>query len=180
MPTKSGVKVFGAVLAFILLFLYAATVSMMISAVVRCEAENENADPAETAVPIDECIAGKVTGGMEYIVTTVAGLVSAVVVAQLAVTPPGQSPTTGLVPKPKAGEPDKHPWLRRLGSAVVWFYLGIWLATGLSSLVVGVMLYTDAYSTLSDLGTTWLGLAVSGTLAYLGIEPPPLTGGLDS
>lgn len=172
MRTKSGVKIFGAVLAFILLFLYAATVFMMIGAVVRCQAENESAGPADTVLALDECIAGEVTGGMEYIVTTVAGLVSAVVVAQLAVTPRGQSPTTGLVPKPKPGEEDKSPWPRRLASAVVWFYLGIWLATGLSSLVVGVMLYTDAYSTLSDLGTTWLGLAVSGTLAYLGIEPP--------
>ena len=165
MSTRRGVRVFGAVLAFILLFLYAATVSIMIAAVVRCEAENEKADPADTAVRIDECVAGKVTGGMEYIVTTVAGLVSAVVVSQLAVTPPGQSPTASLVPQ------DAPRALRILGSVVVWFYLGIWLLTGLSSLIVGVMLYTDAYSTLGDLGTTWLGLAVSGTLAYLGIQP---------
>ena len=50
---------------------------------------------------------------------------------------------------------------------VVAIYLLVWMLTGLAALVVGVMIYpvnangVAINSTISDLGTTWLGLAVS-------------------
>jgi len=165
MPTKTFATVFGAVLAIILLALYVGTVFAMIAAVADCEKTNQNADRAAKAVLIDECVAGKVTQGMEYVVTTVAGLVSALVVSQLAVAQPGESPMARLVPQ------DASRFLKIAGNVVPVLYLSVWGLTGLCSLIVGVMIYTDAYKTLADLGTTWLGLAVAAGYAYFGIQP---------
>lgn len=50
-------------------------------------------------------------------------------------------------------------------------YLLVWLFTGLSALVVGVMIRPDVNTTLSDIGTTWLGLAVASGFAYFGVQP---------
>jgi hypothetical protein len=38
-------------------------------------------------------------------------------------------------------------------------------------LIVGLMMYPDASQTLANLGTTWLGIAVSAGYAYFGIKP---------
>jgi hypothetical protein len=45
------------------------------------------------------------------------------------------------------------------------------LATGLIALIVGVIVFPDSNSTLREIGTTWLGLAVASGYAYFGISP---------
>ncbi len=98
---------------------------------------------------------------------TVGGLVSALVVAELALMTPGASPVQQF------SVPGSPRWVRRLIFAIILLYLGAWLFTGLTALIVGVVLYPNVNSTLSDVGTTWLGLAVAGGYAYFGIRPRP-------
>lgn len=102
--------------------------------------------------------------GYIYVLTTVAGLVSALVIAQLSVTKPGSTPGLGgLTPESTAGI--------YITNTIVALYLVVWVVTGLSALIVGVMIYPDNNKTISDLGTMWLGLAVSAAYAYFGISP---------
>lgn len=150
MKTPIG-AIFGAAIAIILLALYGYGTLFLINTVLACAGK-------------DPCQAPANTTGVVYVVTTVGGLVSALVVAQLAVTEPGKSPSIGTF----------VPTTRQAITAtnvVVLAYLVIWIAIGLAALVIGVMRYPDVNSTLADQGRTWLGLAVSAAYAYFGIKP---------
>ncbi len=149
---KSFALAFGGALAFILLMLYAASVIYMITAVAAWE----------RTVPVKPV---EFSSGLVLVVTTIGGLVSALVITKLAVTPPGQSPTISLPAAVGNGGPSRaETWLAIL-------YLIIWLIVGLGALIVGVIMRPEANQTLHDLGATWLGLAVTSGYAYFGITP---------
>ena len=139
--------VFGAVIAYILLILYACTVGYMTYEVIWHGTKEFNS-------------------GITYVVTTVGGLVSALVIARLAITQRGDVPA--LVPQVRGAAPP-GPTLNLLAAA----YLIGWLLTGLTALVVGAMCYPDVNKSLGEIGTTWLGLAVASGYAYFGLNPPP-------
>ena len=139
--------IFGATLAFVLLALFSGSTLSLIMKIV-----NE-----EGAVVM-------VGTGYTYVLTTVGGLVSALVIAQLSVTKPGQAPGVGTY------QPEST-FATYTTNSVVAIYLFIWIFTGLAALVIGVMVYPESNKTISDLGTTWLGLAVSAAYAYFGINP---------
>lgn len=101
--------------------------------------------------------------GYIYVLTTVGGLVSALVVAKLSVTSPGNMP---LVP----GAAPESTWGKRANATVVSIYLLAWAFVGLSCLIVGVMLNPEISSTVADIGTAWLGLAVSSAYVYFGVD----------
>lgn len=145
---KNFAPVFGAVVAYILLMLYALPVLGMSARIVAC---------GGCAQPFEQ--------GTIYVITTIGGLVSALVVSKLAITKPGQSPAIVL---DMASHQQRWDWVSNL---LVLLYLGAWILTGVVALLVGVMLYGDANGTLSDLGTTWLGLAVASGYAYFGLDP---------
>jgi hypothetical protein len=149
---KSFALAFGGALAFILLMLYAVSVIYMIIAVAAWD----------RTVPVKPV---EFSSGLVLVVTTVGGLVSALVITKLAVTPPGQSPTISL----PAADEDEGPSRTEVWLALL--YLIIWLIVGLGALIVGVMLHPDANQTLHDLGATWLGLAITSSYAYFGITP---------
>jgi hypothetical protein len=138
---------FGAGLALILLGVFAGSTLSWIAEIVQAAGR-----------PV-----AKGTGYI-YVMTTVAGLVSALVIAQLSMTKPGAAPGIGgLNPESTFGV--------YAVNIVVGLYLLVWIVTGLAALIVGVMVYPDSNKTISDLGTTWLGLAVSAAYAYFGINP---------
>lgn len=147
--------IFGALVAVILLMLFTSSTFYMVSEVTRfCAAANP-------CVPPKDPLIGE---GFVYVVTTVGGLVSALVIAQLSVTEPGKAPTVAaFTPASRLGG------YAVTGVAVL--YLLAWIATGLAALVIGLMIYPKINQTLSDIGTTWLGLAVSAAYAYFGINP---------
>jgi hypothetical protein len=149
---RTFAEVFGAALAFILLALYAFTVLYMILAVV-------GSGRANVAKALE------FSGGLVFVVTMIGGLVSALVVAKLAITQPGKSPGIRLI---TAGSSSAQ---RKLDVRLAGLYLAVWLIVGLGALVVGVMLYPGVNQTLYDIGTTWLGLGVASGYAYFGIEP---------
>ena len=111
---------------------------------------------------------------MIFINATVGGLVSALVISQLAVTRPGENPAvlstrkrsflTGKVSAlPKGQEQSVN--------LIIGIYLVVWLAVGLLALIVGLVVISDANTALKDTGATWLGIAVAAAYAYFGIDP---------
>ncbi len=156
MSARFGV-VFGAILALVLLALYCSSSLRLIWNVYNVDS---TVDPKEAAEKLSKAFGQ----GYVYVLTTVGGLVSALVIAQLSVTKPGSAPTIG------GARPESNFGIYATNT-VVAIYLLAWVFTGLAALVVGVMLRPDVNKTVSDLGTTWLGLAVSAAYAYFGINP---------
>jgi hypothetical protein len=141
--------IIGGIIAYILLILYSGIAIHIIIKVIGC-----SRDPL--------CGKLELHPGLVYVITTVGGLVSALVVSRMTITYPGADPAV----------------FRRLGEGqpiivniIVWCYLLIWTFTGLAALITGVLVFPDICKTLSDLGTTWLGLAVASGYAYFNIDP---------
>jgi hypothetical protein len=139
----------GGIIACILLSLYSGIAVYIIFRVFEC-----SNDPS--------CEKIELHSGMNYILTTVGGLVSALVVSRMSVTQPGSDPAVFR----NFGPEQPH-----FVNIIVWSYLLIWTFTGLASLVTGVIIFPDICKTLSDFGTTWLGLAVAAGYAYFNIDP---------
>ena len=113
------------------------------------------------------------TPGMQSSLTTIGGLVAALVIAELAVTPPGSSPGVRLFRAAPTGN-GQAPAPTRRAKLVSWIYLLVWGVTGVAALVVGDWLQPDtppALPALADLGKSWFGLAVAAGYSYLGVEP---------
>jgi hypothetical protein len=117
------------------------------------------------------------TSEMQTSLTTIGGLIAALVIAELAVTPPGKSPGARIFraasaaggPAPAAaGGPALAP--TRAANWVSWIYLLICVVTGVTALVVG-WLHADKVPVLTDLGKSWFGLAVAACYSYIGVHP---------
>jgi hypothetical protein len=141
--------IIGGILAYILLVLYSGIAAYIIIKVIECSKDQS-------------CSRLDLHPGLIYVLTTVGGLVSALVVSRLTITSPGSDPA--VFSHFGKGQPLAI-------NIIVWCYLVIWTLTGFATLVVGVLLYPDICKTLSDIGTTWLGLAVAAGYAYFNIDP---------
>ncbi len=141
--------IIGGIIAYILLALYSGIAFYTIIKVIEC---------SKTA----SCSVVNLHHGMVYVLTTVDGLVSALVVSRMTITVPGTDPAVFRY----LGE--NQPMII---SFVVWCYLIIWTVTGLAALITGVIIFPETCKTLSDFGTTWLGLAVAAGYAYFNIDP---------
>jgi hypothetical protein len=137
--------VFGGAIAFILLLIYAGTLGYMTYHVALAGAQG---DFAPVVFP----------QGVVAVFTTIGGLVSALVIAKLAITTPGENP---------AIVQQENLWVAGISLA----YLMVWLLSGLAALVIGVIMYPGINQTVSDLGTTWLGIAVASGYAYFSLDP---------
>lgn len=153
MNDRFGV-IFGSVLAVILLLLYAVSAWVMILAIL---------DSCSGAGCVDS-VRTRFGEGFSYVLTTVGGLVSALVIARLSIATPGQAPGFRRFDEMSARA-------RLISNWVSGIYLLVWASTGLAALVVGVMLHPGIIPTVSDLGTVWLGLAVAAGYAYFGLTP---------
>jgi hypothetical protein len=110
---------------------------------------------------------GPVTEGYASTMTTVGGLVSALVIAELAITKPGEAPVA------RALISDNQPTgatATRILTLVTGVYLLVWVLTGLTAYVIGAMWHPGTVQHLTDLGQSWLGLAVASAYAYFGIS----------
>lgn len=107
------------------------------------------------------------TSGFAATMSTVAGLVSALVISELAITNPGDTPARRIL------GPDAELRDITILTIVVILYLVAWVATGVAAYVVGAMWYPGTLQPLTDLGQAWLGLAVAAAYAYFGIRPEP-------
>jgi hypothetical protein len=145
---------FGTLIAVILLGLYAAAVVFAIS-VARCLA----------TTGCSSLTADSFTTGFTMVLSTVGGLVSALVIAELAITEPGKAPAARLLPATPS------PRLTSAFTVITAGYLLIWLAAGLAAFVAGTLLYPGKLQPLTDLGQAWLGLGVAAGYSYFGIKP---------
>ncbi|HHL18820.1 MAG TPA: hypothetical protein ENJ33_03715 [Thiothrix sp.] len=160
--TKNNNKVqavFGGVIAVVLLLLYSSILVFMITQVVNCGTADERCGEA-------------ITKGMVYVVTMIGGLISALVIAQLAITPTGEMPFMKQFEESANMPPENQPRIGKVGiTRLIIIYLSVWVLLGLAALVVGVIIYPDRSETISAIGNTWLGLAVAAGYSYFGIQP---------
>lgn len=110
---------------------------------------------------------GQLTSGVILCITTIGGLVSALVISQLAITKPEtesfdirQFGSASALAGPDA----------RIVGTVVAIYVLVWILLGLFAFIVGVMLRPDVVPALTNLGQAWLGLAVAAAYAYFGLN----------
>jgi len=102
--------------------------------------------------------------GMAQALAIIGGLVSALVIAELAVTKPGEAPVA------RALSQGASPLSVRALKIVTTFYVLVWIVAGLWAFVVGLYHPKDL-PPLTSLGQAWLGLAVASAYAYFGLKP---------
>lgn len=150
-------SLFSTALVLVLLALYAGLAGAMIFEI----------HTVCSAGPAANC--ANITGfseGYKIVLTTVAGLVSALVVAKLSVSSPDDPQELSIVQF-------KSKTSRTANIVIVIGYLTVWAAVGFAALIYGVVLYDDAIQTVNDLGTTWFGVAVAAGYAYFNLKPKP-------
>lgn len=146
---------FGGLIAIVLLILYAyATGYSVVTAYCigsgRCSGSGYSPN---------------LTEGVVTVLNLVGGLVAALVISQLAITKPLDSPGAGLV------ETTATDTVKNGVKIVSIIYVAVWVACGLAALIVGLMKYPEAVPLLNAAAKSWLGLAVAAGYSYLGLKP---------
>jgi energy-converting hydrogenase Eha subunit A len=101
---------------------------------------------------------------MAQTLTVIGALVSALIVAELAITKPGEKPMARSV---GADAASPRPSLLKVITAI---YIIVWLITGLAAFLKG-MYHPKILPPFTSVGQSWLGLAVAAAYAYFGIKP---------
>jgi len=144
--------VFGGLISVVLLGVYVHLVRTAVN-VVYCVA------PACTKYPSDYF-----NEGMAQALSVIGGLVSALVIAELAITKPGEAPARRAL-----GDAASNLAVR-IVSIIAIIYVLVWIGAGLTAFLVGLY-HPRALPPLTTLGQAWLGLAVSAAYAYFGLKP---------
>ena len=144
---------FGGAIAVILLGIYLHLIRVAYL-VVDC-----TTTPGCTAYP-----AGYFNDGMAQALSIVGGLVSALVIAELAATRPGDAPGA------RALAEDASSRAKFILKVVTAVYVLAWMIAGLTAFFVGLY-HPKELPPLTNLGQAWLGLAVASAYAYFGIKP---------
>ena len=93
----------------------------------------------------------------------IAGLIGALVIAELTVTEPGKPLAARALydsPSPRASG------ILKVVSTV---YLAVWILCGLAALLISFH-KPDAVEALTNLGESWFGLAIAAAYSYFGIK----------
>jgi len=147
---------FGSIIALILLGLYAFS---LIEAIKLALLEIAPGAPNPELNP-----------GLSHTLATVGGLVSALVIAELAISKPGEAPAARVLAPSNPNAPPPTPTTERTFSVISLLYVLAWILLGLVAYVVGAMLHPGKVQALTDFGQAWLGLAVAAAYAYFGIN----------
>ena len=102
--------------------------------------------------------------GMAQALSVIGGLVSALVIAELALTKPGQAPGLRVLAS------DASTAAVYTVTAIALLFVLVWIGTGLTAFLVGLY-HPAAMPVLTAHGQAWLGLAVSAAYAYFGLSP---------
>ncbi|HEY0661256.1 MAG TPA: hypothetical protein VGD21_08060 [Lysobacter sp.] len=105
------------------------------------------------------------TPGMAQALSIVGGLVSALVIAELAVTAHGRAPLTRILDHRNAAN-----WAVRTTAIVATCYVLVWIVAGFSAFITGLY-HPEGLPALTAHGQGWLGLSVSAAYAYFGLSP---------
>jgi len=104
-----------------------------------------------------------INSNIMWAVNILGGLVSAVVIGNLALAGTGGTPETQVREMIKA-------YGAGLMKATVWTYIIIWLLVGAASFYVGVIKCPDVSEQLNAMGKSWLGILVGALYAWFGIK----------
>lgn len=102
--------------------------------------------------------------GMAQALSIIGGLVSALVIAELAVTKPGEAPAARVLAD------DASARTKGVLKIVTAVYVLSWIVAGLVAFILGLY-HPKELPPLTSLGQAWLGLAVASSYAYFGIKP---------
>ncbi|HTA66109.1 MAG TPA: hypothetical protein VK753_11440 [Xanthomonadaceae bacterium] len=102
--------------------------------------------------------------GMAQYLAELGGLVSALVIAELAITRPGETPAVRML------EPHATDKARRRLRLVAIAYLVVWFFAGAAAFLFGLG-HPLVLPPLTGVGQSWFGIAVAAAYAYLGVRP---------
>jgi len=149
---KTSKLLFGAIIVGILLAIYVYTMGYLILSVIN--------NAKELAPEV------KLSNEFIMVLTTVSGLVSALVISELTTTRiVGETSATRLL------QEDASNIKKSAAHYLTYIYIWIWIIIGAGAFIVGVLLYPEMSGTLKDSGTTWFGLLVAIGYSYFGIQP---------
>jgi hypothetical protein len=101
---------------------------------------------------------------MAQTLTMIGGLVSALVIAELAITKPGEMPLARIL---GASTSSAASTILKVVTAA---YILVWLVAGLTAFIKG-MYNPKVLPPFTSVGQSWLGLAVAAAYAYFGVKP---------
>jgi hypothetical protein len=151
---KASKLLFGAVIVSILLAIYIYTMVFLILAVIN---KVDSGDSVSIGIRLSE----------EFIMvlTTVSGLVSALVISELTSTRIVGETTAEMLLQDGASNTQKSA-----AHYLTYIYVWIWIIIGAAAFSIGVIMYPDVSSTLKEAGTTWFGLLVAIGYSFFGIQ----------
>ena len=106
------------------------------------------------------------TDGMAQALSVIGGLVSALVIAVLAVTKPGGVPLARWLPTKQAPSDTPNRFLQVLTTA----YVLVWVVAGVFAFLFSLH-HAKGLPALTNVGQAWLGLAVAAAYAYFELRP---------
>jgi hypothetical protein len=136
------------IIACMLLLIYVISLGSLTALVIRSD--------SEPVVPAEN---------ITWIINLIGGIVTGVVIANLAVAAPGETPVLQVRNIAAA-------YGQSLMRTVVWLYIGTWLVSGLVTFYVGVISHPDVSDTLTGIGKAWLGILAGAAYAWFGIRQP--------
>jgi hypothetical protein len=104
------------------------------------------------------------TDSMASAMSSIGGLIAALVIAELAITKPGEAPAARILAS------GASPAATKALGAVTAVYIVVWILCGLRALLIGWHHPRDVEA-LTSLGESWLGVAVAAGYAYFGVNP---------
>lgn len=118
------------------------------------------------AITLAQCKANcpQFSSNMSYLLNTIGGLISAVVIGVLGAT------KTGEFPSPKSIEKTLSGWVQTLGVVMPSLFILAWIICGVFTVIFGFILY-DNVPALGASAKVWLGSAIGAVYAYFGIQP---------
>ena len=143
----------GGLIAIVLLWFYAHLVYQA-SAIVDCV----------TAKACTSHVIGEFNSVKSQAMSVLGGLVSALIISELAIT------KTGEAPGARALSPNASPKARNIFKWVTGIYILGWLFTGAWAFTTGLN-HPDTLPALTSVGQSWLGLSVASAYAYFGLSP---------
>jgi len=155
---KDGRLLFGSIIVIFLLALYGVALWDAI------DLARTIPKPGETLPPLNS--------GTTWTLTTVGGLVSALVIAELAVTKPGDKFAGRFLVRSDPNTPAPGKLSTFFVTFITIAYVVVWVLLGFWAFVVGEMKFPDKVPALTSYAQAWLGLAVAAGYSYFSLEPP--------
>ena len=138
----------GGLLTLVLIFLYLYSLVTALLFASGC---------TQDTCPLDANVA--------FLLQTLGGLVSAVVVSELSVTSPGEAPGARI------SDVAVSNVQQRASTFVASAYILVWIVSGVALIILGWIQHSHVPEVVSA-GKEWLGFAMAAGYAYFGVSAP--------